>query len=85
MHMTCTYNAKVTVRSLRGACDVCMQVFFFSPFPRFLLDIIILTARRKEANNYVTQKTISPLRLGRFLVLPRPAAASLRVSAPFAT
>jgi len=36
----------------------------------FLLDIIILAARRKEANNYVTQKTISPPRLGRSLVLP---------------
>lgn len=39
--------------------------FFFLP-----VDIIILTARRKEANNYVTQKTISPPRLGHFLVLP---------------
>lgn len=77
--MTCTYNAKVTVHSMR-----CVHAGFFPPSP-LPLDIIILTARRKEANNYVTQKTISPLRLGRFLVLPRPAAASLRVSAPFAT
>lgn len=56
---------------------VCRDWTFFS------LDIIILTARRKEANNYVTQKTISPPRLGHFLVLPLlPLSPSLCSSAP---
>lgn len=32
-------------------------------------DIIILTAQRREANNHVTHKAISPPRLGHFLVL----------------
>lgn len=45
---------------------MCARTGLFFPS----LDIIILTARRKEANNYVTQKTISPPRLGHFLVLP---------------
>lgn len=61
MHMTCRYNVKVTVYSVY----MCAQTG-----PLFPLDIIILTAQRKEANNYVTQKTISPPRLGHFLVLP---------------
>lgn len=77
MHMTCTYNVKVTVYS---PCVMCARTFF-SP-----LDIIILTARRKEANNYVTQKTISPLRLGHFLVLPSCPPPSLSLClCPFAT
>lgn len=79
MHMTCTYNVKVTVYSL---CVMCARTFFFF----FPLDIIILTARRKEANNYVTQKTISPLRLGHFLVLPsRPPPSVSLCCCPFAT
>lgn len=55
-------------RSLCTLCtyDMCAHWTFFF----FTLDIIILTARCKEANNYVTQKTISPPRLGHFLVLP---------------
>lgn len=54
---------KVTVYPVH-MCAQTGLLFFLS------LDIIILTARRKEANNYVTQKTISPPRLGHFLVLP---------------
>lgn len=60
MHMTCRYNVKVTVFSVY----MCAQTGLFP------LDIIILTARHEEANNCITQKTISPPRLGHFLVLP---------------
>lgn len=62
--MTRRYNVKVIVYSVYM---LCAQTGLFSP-----PDIIILTAQREEANNYVTQKAISPPRLGHFLVLPVP-------------
>lgn len=50
---------------------LCLHVCTCQTFFLFLSqDIIILTARCKEANNYVTQKAISSPRLGHLLVLP---------------
>lgn len=48
---------------------LCVHANVSTDWTFFSLDIIILTERRKEANNYVTQKTISPPRLGHFPVL----------------
>lgn len=54
----------------RSLCALSACVHMPDFFSFFSQDIIILTARCKEANNYVTQKAISSPRLGHLLVLP---------------
>lgn len=69
-----------------GHSVLCVHVTCVHRLDFFPLDIIILTAQRKEANNYITQKTISPPRLGHFLVLPLLLLSPLSLFfCPFAT